>query len=278
MTIRKYVRSSYNDWLKTSLLLGITCCIFYPFVSLLIASVKDMDQFIRSPWTITIPLHFENYIGAWLAVRSYVLNSFIASGCSVIGVLILSAFTGYVFARYKFAGREILYLLILGLLMIPGVLTLVPSFMLIKDLGLRNTRLALIIPYISGGQVFGIFLLRSFFASLPEELFESARIDGGSDWQIFTRVGVPLCKAILGTLAIINVLGTWNDLIWPLVTLSDPKLWTIPLGLMGFRTQYYTVWGVLFSGYLIAAVPLLIVFVFTSKLFVEGLTAGALKM
>ena len=167
--------------------------------------------------------------------------------------------------------------LVIALLMIPGILTLVPQFILIKSLGLFNTPWALIIPYISGGQVFAIFILRQFFAAIPEELFEAARIDGASEARAFLMLSVPLSQSILGVVTIMHVLHSWNDLIWPLVTLTSQSNFTLTLGLFAFRNENWTNWGPLFAGYVIGAVPLMALFAFTSKLFVRGLTSGAIK-
>jgi ABC-type glycerol-3-phosphate transport system permease component len=162
--------------------------------------------------------------------------------------------------------------------MIPGELTLIPSFLLVKDLGLLNSYWVLILPYIAGGQVFAIFILRSFFQSLPDEMFEAARIDGANELQILIRIGIPLSQSILGVVAIMHILSTWNDLVWPLVTLSSDKLMTLTIGLYAFRTAWYSIWGPLMAGYMLASIPLIILFAFTSRLFVEGLSSGAIKM
>ncbi len=251
---------------------------FYPFVLLLIISVKSYTQFEHHPWTITTPFFWENFTTAWSVIKIYVLNSLIVSSVSCAGVVLISAVSAYTFARYSFPGRELLFYLIISLMMIPGILILVPRFILIKTLGLLDTRWSLILPYIAGGQVFGIFLLRTFFGSIPEELFEAARIDGASEWQVFFKIAVPLSKSILGTLAIMNVLSTWNDLIWPMAVLSSDRVYTITIGLVYFRNEFFTNWGPLFAGYVIASVPLLVLFTFASKLFVKGLSSGALKI
>jgi len=164
-------------------------------------------------------------------------------------------------------------------LMIPGVLTLVPAFLLVKTLGLMNTYWALILPYIAGGQIFAIFVLRSFIASLPEELFEAARLDGASTMQAFRNIVIPLSKPILVTIAIMNVLGTWNDYIWPLVTIPDSKLWTISVGIVTFGSSFRGLesWGPMFAGFVIASVPMVILFLFTMRYFIAGLTSGAIK-
>jgi ABC-type glycerol-3-phosphate transport system permease component len=251
---------------------------FAPFIITLFISFKSNPQFNRDPFLPTFPLYPENYADAWRVVAKYIVNSIVVSGVSVIGMVCLAALAAWAFARYPFPGREIFFYLILVLLMIPGELTLIPSFLLVKDLGLLNTRWVLILPYIAGGQVFAIFILRAFFQGLPEEMFEAARIDGANELQILARIGIPLSQSILGVVAIMHVLGTWNDLVWPLVTMSSDKLMTLTIGLYAFRTAWYSIWGPLMAGYIIASIPLIILFAFTSRLFVEGLSSGAIKM
>jgi len=265
--------------LQRHLVLSLLCgLVFYPFVALLVLSGKSNPQFDHYPWIVTIPFYWGNYVTAFVAIKQYIFNTVFVTLLSCTGVLCLSGLTAYIIARHRFPGRELLYYLVISLLMVPSGLTLVASFMLVKSLGLLNTRLALILPYIAGGQVFGIFLLRSFYASLPEELFEAARLDGASDLKCFALIGLPLSKAILGTLAIINALGNWNDLIWPLVTVTDERLKTITVGLAMFRGIYYTNWGPLFAGYVVASIPLILLFAFTSRYFVQGFMSGSLKL
>jgi multiple sugar transport system permease protein/raffinose/stachyose/melibiose transport system permease protein len=163
-------------------------------------------------------------------------------------------------------------------MMVPGVLTLIPSFVLIKNLNLLDTRWALILPYIAGGDVFAIFVLRAFFASLPEELFEAARIDGAGELGAFWRIGVPLVMPALGTIAILQVLSSWNDFIWPLIVLFDEPIKTLTLGLIAFQGRHTTDWGPLMAGYTIASIPLVVLFALTTRTFIEGLTSGGLKL
>lgn len=267
-----------GDWWRYLTLSTIAFLMFLPFIITLFISFKSTPQFNRDPFIPTFPLYPENYADAWRVVSKYIVNSIIVSGSSVIGMVALAALAAWAFARYPFPGREIFFFLVLALLMIPGELTLIPSFLLVKHLGLLNTHWVLILPYIAGGQVFAIFILRSFFQSLPEEMFEAARMDGANELQIWWRLGIPLSQSILGVVAIMHILGTWNDLIWPLVTMSSDKLMTLTIGLYAFRTAWYSIWGPLMAGYVIASIPLIILFAFTSRLFVEGLSSGAIKM
>lgn len=275
------MRRNINPDLPIHIILIILIILtFYPFIFTVITSFKSSPQFTHNFWGITYPLHLSNYKDAWSRIRRYVLNSIIVTIASVAGVLTIASISAFIFARFKFPGREFLFLCILSLLMIPGILTLVPAFLLVKSLGLLNTRWALILPYISGGQIFAMFILRSFLASLPEELFEATRVDGASTIQSFIYLAIPLSKPILVTIAIMNILGTWNDYVWPLVTLPDGKLWTITVGIVSFSNQYLglEMWGPMFAGYVIASIPLIVLFFFTMRYFIAGLASGALKI
>lgn len=267
-----------GDWWKHLLLIIISIFLFFPFVVTLIISTKTMGQFSVAPFWPTVPFHWENYREAGEVVLPYILNSIIVSGIACIGVVVIGSLTAYVFASFSFPGKELLYYGILILLMIPGILTLVPSFVVVRDLNLLDTRLALILPWIAGGQVFAIFILRTFYANMPRELFEAARVDGAGELGIYLRIAVPLSQSILGVVAIFNILSTWNDFLWPLITVSSEDAYPLVLGLYRFQSAYYTVWGPLMAGYVIGTIPLIILFAFTSRLFVQGLASGGIKL
>ena len=270
-----------NDVYRHAFLICVCLLIVFPYVLTVIMSLKDINQFNHNEFLPTFPLHVDNYVGrtgAFTTIGQYILNTIFVAAVSGVGAVAVAALTAHVFARYSFPGREILYFLVIALLMIPGILTLVPQFLLVKSLGLFDTPWALIFPYISGGQVLAIFILRQFFAALPEELFEAARIDGASEFHAFVAISIPMSQSILGVVTILHLLHSWNDLIWPLVTLTTPAKFTLTLGLFAFRNDNWTNWGPLFAGYVIASIPLLIVFAFASRLFVEGLSSGALKL
>lgn len=252
---------------------------FYPLVFTLFTSFKDNSQFYSTFWGPAFPLHWTNYTDAWRRLDDSILNTVIVGVVSAVGVTFFGSLAAYVFARHHFPGRDFLFFAIIALLMIPGVLTLIPTFLLVKDMGLLNTYWVLILPYIAGGQAFAIFVLRSFIASQPEEIFESARIDGASEFTIYSLITVPMAKPILGTLAILSLLSTWNDYIWPSVTLRNPELWTISLQLVSFSSQWASLqqYGPMFAGYVIASIPLFVLFIFTMRLFIEGLATGAIK-
>jgi ABC-type glycerol-3-phosphate transport system permease component len=260
------------------IILGIVT--FYPFVFTFLTSFKSSYQISHDFWGLPWPFQPSNYRDAWKGISPYLLNSLIVTGGSVIGVLFVASLAAFVFARFTFPGREFLFLAIISLMMMPSILLLVPQFLLIKHLRLLNTRWALILPYIAGGQVFGIFVLRSFMASIPGELFDAGAMDGLSTFQSYRHIAVPMSVPILSTIAIMNILGTWNDYVWPLVTISKNQLWTISVGVMSFSmsTSSFETRGVMFAGYVIASLPLIILFFFTMKSFVKGISSGALKV
>jgi ABC-type glycerol-3-phosphate transport system permease component len=261
-----------------TLLAAFAALTLYPLAFMVITSFKDMTQYNEQFWLPVLPLHLENYTAAWAAIAPYMLNSVIVTAASAAGVVLLSCFAAYAFARFDFPGRELFYYLVIFLLMIPAVLTLVPSFLLVKSLGLMNTRWALILPYVAGGQVLAIFIMRAFFAGLPEELFEAARIDGAGEIGAFWRIALPLTRPILITIAIMQVLSTWNDYVWPFLVVQDDSLKTLVVGLVIFQGRFYTNWGPLMAGYTLASLPLLLLFLVGMRYFIEGLTAGALKV
>lgn len=298
-------RPPWGQYVAHACLVVLALLTFAPFVFMLVMSLKDNDQFYHRFWSF-LPFHtgmdaleplemtrlnWENYGRAWESIHGFIGNSLLVTLISVVGVLSVASLSAYAFARHKFVGSGVLFYAVISLMMIPGVLTLISSFMWMKQFplaqgndwlgiggkGLLNSYWVLILPYIAGGQVFAIFVLRTFFAGLPEDLFEAARIDGASELQQFWHIAVPLSWPILGTMAIMNVLGTWNDYIWPSITVLDKEKMTLAIGLLQFQGQYGNDYGSLLAGYVIASIPLLILFLFTMRQFIEGLQSGAFK-
>lgn len=252
---------------------------FYPFFATILLSFKDATQFETQRWTLSFPLHWVNYIRAWGRIDRYILNSVIVSSVSCMGAIILGTLSAYVIARYDFPGRMLFFYAIISLLMIPLIFVFIPKFMVVLRLGMLNTFWGLWLIYIGSGQVFVIFVLRTFFASIPNELLESAKLDGAGEIHILWHIVVPLSKPIIATLAVLNILGTWNDIVWPIIVISKDNMKTLAIGLLSLREVFYNIaWGPLFAGYVIASIPLIILFGFTSRLFISGLTSGALKM
>jgi len=256
---------------------------FGPLLLLFIDSGKTTEQFESHPWSLTTPYHWSNYWRMLVGMRRYMVNSSFVSLVAIPLALLIASYTSYIFARFKFYGKEFLFNVVIFLMMIPFVLYLVPQYILIQQLGLLNSLWALIFPYAAGGAVFGVFLIRPFMASLSEELFEAARLDGATDWQVFYSIALPLCRPILATLMILLLLGQWNDLIWPSVTLTNQDMYTVTLGVFSLGKTVYggmagrPPWGMMFAAFVISSLPLLLVFIIARKAFLKGLSSGALK-
>lgn len=251
---------------------------FLPLVLMISISFKTRAQFSVQPIWPTFPLHVENYGFAWEQVFRPLVNSAIVCTASILGTLFFASLAAYAFARFTFPGSRVLFLGVIALLMIPEVLLLVPRYVITGQLHLLGNYLGLIIPYISAGEIFAVFVLRTFFAAVPGELVEAARIDGASHFTIFWRIMLPLSKPILSTLAIIQLIRLWNDFIWPFVVITKKDQYTLALILRTFAGDFGTQWGLIMSCYVMASLPLLIVFAFASKQFIRGLTSGAIKL
>lgn len=221
---------------------------------------------------------FDGYEYAWEVLRPYTLNTIIVCAVTGIGVVFVGSVSAYVFSRCRFKGRNALFLAVLAFMMIPGVLTLVPSFLWVKKLGLLNSHWVLILPYLAGGQVFAIFLFKSFFDGLPGELFESARMDGAGHLRLYWSVVLPLSKSVVAVVAIVNILGTWNNFLWPFITNSDAKYHVISSGLYLMNQSNMSAnYATMFAAYVLASIPLLVLFLYATKPFMQGVTSGAFK-
>lgn len=271
-------RGSLAAVLRHLVLLVLVALTLYPVYQMVITSFKDNPQFYSNFLSLSWPLHLSNYSVAWEVVNQYILNSIIVTAATVILVVIFSALAAYAFARMQFVGKELLYYLIIALLMIPPILTLIPQFILVKNFNMLDSWWALILPYTSGGVAFSIFVLRAFLSTLPDELFEAAHLDGASELQVFWYLGLPLIRPAVSTVAILQMLNTWNDYIWPSVVLFSNHLFTLPLGLVAFQGRYANNLGPLTAGYTIASIPMILLFAVATRSFMEGLTQGGLKL
>ncbi|REF36270.1 carbohydrate ABC transporter permease [Thermasporomyces composti] len=261
--------------LVIQLVLGLLVFVgLFPFLFMLITSFKTNQQYYESWWLPTLPLHVENYARAWNQIQPYFVTSITVAAISILGSLALCTIAAFVFARYAFVGRKVLFGLVAALLMVPGIASLIPMFVLMRDLGLLNTRIVLAIPHIVGGAVLGTLLLKTFVEQIPQELFDAARVDGAGGPRMFVSIMLPLSLPVVGTIALVTVIGVWNDFFWPLLTVTENHLRTVSAGLQFFQTQNATEYGPLFAGYAIASIPLLLLFVFLSKYFLAGLQGG----
>ena len=250
---------------------------FYPLFVMFVSSFKTNVQIFNNLYFFSFPLHFENYTIAFEQIYSSIINSLIITIGNVGLSLIISAFAGYAFARFKFFGKNFLFMLVLMMMMVPYFLILVPQFVVSKRLGLLNTYTIQILPPSAAFAILSTFLIRTQIESLPKSLFDMATIEGAGDWQVFWKIAMPLSKPIIATVCVNNMISSWNNYIWPLVAANAERVRPVILQISKIRASTYQMPGVNFAGYVISSLPLLLVFTFATKPFVEGLTSGAIK-
>ncbi len=250
---------------------------FLPLYLMIIVSVKDNQQFYLAPAALTQPMHFDNWRTAWDSVTPTVANSLFISTSSTLLTLIFALCGAYFFARLRVPLSNFLWNAILLLMMMPAIANLVPLFILLRDMDLLNTLSALIIVGASGGQIFGIFMLRNFVADIPQDLFEAAEIDGANHFQQVRHVVLPLSGPILGTIGVMHFIGAWNDFVLPLIVMRDHARLPVMVQLLRMAGEYIKLWGPLMAGYAIASIPIIILFIFAQRLFIKGMTEGAVK-
>jgi multiple sugar transport system permease protein len=262
-------------WLIVIVLAAGAVLMVAPFLWMLSTSLKDNIGIFAYPPQIVPPQpQWSNYpeLLATLPITRFFLNSVIVAVSVTVLQLIVTAMAAYAFARLRFPGRDLLFFAYLATLMIPTQVTLIPRFLLMRELGWINTYFALIIPFIFSS--FGVFLLRQYFLTLPRELEEAARIDGASYFQTFWRVLLPLARPALAALAILAFIAQWNSFLWPLIVTTGPQMSTLTVGLNILKGQYNTVWNLLMAGSVLATMPILIVFLIGNRYFISGITTG----
>ncbi|MFF1572320.1 carbohydrate ABC transporter permease [Leifsonia sp. NPDC058292] len=266
-------RTSRQFGLKTTLIVFAIVSLA-PYLFMVVTSTKTNQQFANSFWQISFPLHLENYATAWNQVAPYLATTVVVAVISIVLILVVSSISGFVLARYRFAGRSFVYGAVLVLMMVPGLANLIPLFIIMKDLNLLNTYVVLVVPYTAGGVVLGTILMRNFVEGIPQTIFDAARIDGAGGPRMYRSIMLPLSLPVLGTIALITVSSVWNDFFWPLLVISDNSLRTVSVGLQFFQGQNVTDYGPLMAGYLIASLPLILLFTFLSKYFLAGVQGG----
>jgi multiple sugar transport system permease protein len=251
---------------------------FFPFYLMVVVSFKDNTQFLNNPFGFDsiADWHWENWTKGWTAISGAIANSVVTTVGAVGLCLVAAILTSYVLARYRFPGREIVYYALVATMFLPSTAaTLVTLFILVRDVGFFDSLWAIVLTGAVGGQVVCVFILRQFIEEIPKELFESAQIDGAGHIQQIRNIVLPMSGSVLGTLAIMQFIGNWNNLMLPLVAVPSKPV--IPTALMFLDGEYVKKWGELMAGYTIASIPLIVLFLFTMRLFVKGLAAGAVK-
>jgi multiple sugar transport system permease protein len=269
-------RFLFSPWHLVLFPLAIVMLI--PMIWMIITSFETLSETRHFP-PILIPssLQWQNYTAVLQQApfARWFMNTLIVTVVVVAGNLLFCSLAGYAFARIKFFGRDVVFILVLATLMIPFQVIIIPTFIIVRKLGLIDTLGALIVPNLAGA--FGIFLLRQFFRSLPIELEEAARIDGASRLGVLFKIVLPLSGPVLATVAVITFLWTWNDFLWPLVTLYSPNNMTLQLGLTTFQGAHSTNTHLLMAANVMSVLPVLFLFVFAQRFFIRGIATSGLK-
>ena len=258
---------------------AIVVTMLFPFVWLISTSLKGMNEaFSFPPSLFPESAKQDNYTTVWKALPfgRFLLNSLFVAGAITCGQVISCVLAAYAFSRMSFPGRDILFFLYLSTIMLPIHVTLVPSFILIRRLGMVDTYQGLILPFLFG-RAYGVFLLRQFFITIPMELEEAAKIDGLGSFGILLRIILPLAKPALATLTVFTFTYYYNDFLWPLVVISSRDKMPVTVGLALFQGIYITDWPLLMAGATIAIIPVLVIFLIFQRYYVEGIAFTGLK-
>ena len=262
---------------KHAAIWAVLACSLLPVYLILVVSLKTNQQFYEAPGSLTEPFHWHNWVDAWNLISSSLANSIFISTLGTALTLLFALSGAYFFARLRMPLSGLFWNALLVLLMMPSVANLVPLFRLLADLNLLNTLAALIIVGTSAGQIFAIFVLRNFVADIPQDLFEAAEIDGANHFQQMWTVVLPLCGPILGTVGVMHFISEWNEFVLPLIVIRDADSLPVMVQLQRLAGEYIKFFGPLMAGYAIASIPVIILFTFSMRLFVKGMTEGAIK-
>lgn len=269
-------RLPFSPW--HLLLAPVAAVMLVPLVWMVILSLETKSEAASFP-PVLFPsgLHFSNYATTWNSVPfgDFFLNSLAYSAATVAGNLLFCSLAAYAFARLKFFGRDVLFVLLLATLMVPFQVLLIPTFLIVKDIGMVNSVGGLIMPNLCSA--FGIFMLRQFFRTLPVELEEAARIDGTSRLGILFKIVLPLSLPALATLGIIQFMWSWNDFLWPLIIINSATRDPVQLGLATLQGAHYTEWNLLMAGTVMSQIPMLAVFLLAQRWFIRSIAFTGMK-
>jgi ABC-type glycerol-3-phosphate transport system permease component len=261
-------------WVVITVVAGMA----FPLAWMLYSSLKTNAEIFAQPFGLPSAPQWTNWLEAWRVgdLGRLYLNSLLVTGSAVLIVVSLAALAAYAFARLRFPGRDALFYVFLIGLLLPPQTVVIPLFTLLRDLGLLNTYWALILPYASWPMALTVYLLRSFYRTLPGELEDAARIDGAGMWQTFFHVMLPLVRPALVTMVILNAVNLWNELLFALLFIRDEALRTLPAGLLAFYGYHSVDYKLVFAALSIATVPILIVYFIFQRQIIAGLTVGSL--
>lgn len=279
--IQKYIELNWAKWILFVLALVLATAFLLPMVYAVLASVKSNADIQKVPleW---LPESFAaiKISNFWEVLKTgqfprYFLNSAFVSIAVCASSLVFCSLAGYSLSKFTYFGRKTLFFIVLMTLMIPLEVTFIPMVIIVRKLGMMNSYWGLIVPVMI--TPFGIFWMRQFIMTIPDDYAEAARIDGLNEWQIFWRIIFPICRPALAALAIFAFMSSWNSLIWPLIVVTNQDLWTIPVGLVSFQSEFFTPLSLIFAAAILAVLPTVILFVFVRRQLITGLGASGLK-
>lgn len=273
------VSSRLPPRLVAILWLGLPAVItIYPFVWLLLNSLKKTDQLFNASWALPTVWRWANYPKAWaFGLGHFMLNSVFVTAVSVVAIVLLSALAAYTLSVFRFPGRTLFHVLIVGGLIVPPEVSLFPLFRVMQVLGIYNSYLAMILPDTAYGLPFTVLLLRAYMVLIPQEMAEAAAVDGAGMLRCFWSIYLPLCRPALAAAALVQAMRVWNEFVFALTFVSSKAIQPLTVGLTTFGDSLNTNWPVLFAGLVISIVPVLLVFLSVQRQFMAGLTVGALK-
>ena len=252
--------------------------IVYPMFWILMSSLKTSESITVNIWSLPSSPRWQNYSTAWeRGISQYFLNSLLVTASTIIGVLVVASLCGYGLSRYKTRWTKLVLIPIMGGMMVNPQICLIPLYRLLTTLGIRNTYMALILPYVAFRLPIHTLIIRSFFLGIPQEIEESALMDGCSGLQVYLRIFVPISRPILVTSAVLTSYYAWNEFMFALIFIDSTAYRTIPAGLMNFRDALQVDYGPLLAGMVISAVPIILFFISVQKTFIRGMLAGSVK-
>ena len=275
MEKRKKIRF---DWIILILLIGVALVMVFPFLWMVLGSVKSKSELFAMPikWFPETAM-WNNYKQVITKVPffQFYFNTAKVAVISTIGQVLTCALSAYAFSKLEFKGRDTLFVLYLATLMIPGQVTMIPQYELLNKIGLMNTHWTLIL--LRWFSPFGVFLLRQFFISIPDSLVEAARIDGASEPRIFAQIMIPLSKSAIATLVTLTFLNSWNEFMGPLIYLNDKEKYTLQIGIRYFQQMWGTEYTLIMAATTMSLIPIVIIYVFAQKYFIEGIATAGVK-
>lgn len=276
---RGLIGSLGRDGLIQIILVANSFLMLAPIVLMVFSAFKTNIEIFQHPFALPDFTNFTSIMKIWTQTNflRYLMNSVIVTGSSIVLVLVLGTMAAYAIARYEFFGASFVLMFFLAGLTLPLKLAIIPLFVLMRDLGILNNQLSLIVVYVAMGLPTTVFIMTGFIRTLPNELEDAARMDGASELRIMWSVMLPLVRPAMVIAAIQNLVPIWNDFFFPLIFIQNDNLKTLPQGLTTFMGEYNSDWGVLFSGLTLSAAPIIILYIVLSRQFINGMTSGAVK-